>query len=34
VAGKLADEVVNLFNDTHYTLDMAEKTAKIVLGSL
>jgi hypothetical protein len=33
-AGQLAGEVVNLFNDSHYTLDMAEKTAKIVLGSL
>jgi len=33
-AKHLADEVVNLFNDIHYTLEMAEKTAKIVLGSL
>jgi hypothetical protein len=33
-AEHLADEVVNLFNDLHYTLEMAEKTAKIVLGSL
>ena len=33
-AEHLADEVVNLFNDIHYTLEMAEKTAKIVLGSL
>jgi hypothetical protein len=33
-AEQLADTVINLFNDTHYTLEMAEKTAKIVLGSL
>jgi hypothetical protein len=33
-AEHLAEEVVNLFNDIHYTLEMAEKTAKIVLGSL
>jgi hypothetical protein len=33
-AKHLADEVINLFNDIHYTLEMAEKTAKIVLGSL
>lgn len=34
VAQQLADTVINLFNDTHYTLEMAERTAKIVLGSL
>ena len=34
MAKRLADEVVNLFNDIHYTLEMAEKTAKIVLESL
>lgn len=34
VAERLAGDVVNLFNDHHYTLDMAEKTAKIVLGSI
>ncbi len=34
VAKHLADEVINLFNDVRYTPDMAEKTAKIVLGSL
>jgi hypothetical protein len=34
MAKRLADEVINLFNDIHYTLEMAEKTAKIVLESL
>jgi hypothetical protein len=33
-AQQLAGEVVNLFNDTHYTLPMAERTAQIVLRSL
>ena len=33
-AKQLADHVINLFNDHHYTLDMAEQTARIVLGSL
>jgi hypothetical protein len=33
-AKRLSGEVVNLFNDIHYNLEMAEKTAKIVLGSL
>jgi hypothetical protein len=34
VAQQLADEVINLFNDAHYTLDMAETTAKIILENL
>jgi hypothetical protein len=33
-AKQLADHVINLFNDHHYTLDMAEQTARILLGSL
>ena len=33
-AEKLAGEVINLFNDTHYTPSMAERTAHIVLRSL
>jgi hypothetical protein len=33
-AGHLAAHVVNLFNDHHYSLDMAEKTARLILGSL
>ncbi len=33
-ARELARQVVNLFNDHHYTLDMAERTAQIVLRSL
>jgi len=33
-AEDIEHEVVNLFNDDHYTLEMAEKTAKIILGSL
>jgi hypothetical protein len=33
-ASELADHVINLFNDHHYTLDMAERTAQIVLRSL
>jgi hypothetical protein len=33
-ASELADHVVNLFNDHHYTLEMAERTAQIILGSL
>jgi hypothetical protein len=33
-AAVLAGQVLNLFNDFHYTLDMAEKTAQIILGSL
>lgn len=33
-AEQLASEVINLFNDTHYTLEMAERTVKIVSGSL
>jgi hypothetical protein len=33
-AERLASEVVNLFNDGHYTVELAEKTAKIILGSL
>lgn len=33
-ARQLAHEVINLFNDHHYTLEMAERTAQIVLGSL
>lgn len=33
-ARKLADQIINLFNDHHYTTEMAEKTAHIVLGSL
>lgn len=33
-ASELASQVVNLFNDRHYTPEMAEKTARIVLGSL
>jgi hypothetical protein len=34
VAQLLSKEVVNLFNDAHYTLQMAERTAQIVLRSL
>jgi hypothetical protein len=34
VAQQLSKEVVNLFNDAHYTLQMAERTAQIVLRSL
>jgi hypothetical protein len=34
VARHLAGEVVNLFNDHHYTLEMAERTAQIVLRSI
>ncbi len=30
----LADQVINLFNDRHYTLEMAEKTAEIVSRSI
>ena len=33
-AAALAGQVLNLFNDFHYTLDMAEKTAQIILGRL
>ncbi len=33
-ARELADQVINLFNDHHYTLDMADRTAQIVLRSL
>ncbi len=33
-ATALAGQVINLFNDFHYRLDMAEKTARIILGSL
>jgi hypothetical protein len=33
-AKHLADRVINLFNDRHYTLDMAEQTANIILRSL
>jgi hypothetical protein len=32
VAKDLADSTVNLFNDSHYTVEMAEETARIVLG--
>ncbi len=34
VAQELASKIINLFNDRHYTVDMAERTAQIVLGSL
>ncbi len=34
VAQQLSKEVINLFNDAHYTLQMAERTAQIVLRSL
>ncbi len=30
-AAKLAEHIVNLFNDSHYTIDMAEETARVVL---
>ena len=33
-AEQLAQVTINLFNDRHFTLDMAERTAHIVLGSL
>ena len=33
-ARELAGHVINLFNDQHYTLDMAERTAEIVRRSL
>jgi hypothetical protein len=33
-AQQLAGEVINLFNDIHYTPEMAERTAQIVLRSL
>lgn len=33
-ADELAHHVVNLFNDHHYSPEMAEKTARLVLGSL
>jgi hypothetical protein len=33
-ASELAGQVVNLFNDHHFTSDMAEKTAQTVLRSL
>ena len=33
-AAGLASRVINLFNDQHYSLEMAERTAHIVLGSL
>lgn len=33
-ARSLANRVVNLFNDHHYTLDMAERTARIILQNL
>jgi len=33
-ARELAGQVINLFNDQHYTLDMAERTAEIVRRSL
>lgn len=32
-AGKLGSEILNLFNDHHYTVDMAERTAHIILRS-
>jgi hypothetical protein len=33
-ARELDKHVVNLFNDHHYTVDMAERTARIIAGSL
>ena len=33
-AEKLAGEIINLFNDAHYTVPMAERTAQIVSRSL
>lgn len=33
-AEHLAREVINLFNDFHYTIEMAEKTSKTILESL
>ncbi len=33
-AAALAAQVINLFNDQHYSPEMAERTARIVLGSL
>jgi len=33
-ARNLAAQVLNLFNDHHYTIDMAERTARIILRSL
>jgi hypothetical protein len=33
-AKELGSRVINLFNDHHYSLEMAERTAQIVLGSL
>jgi len=33
-AAKLASQAINLFNDHHYTPEMAERTAQLVLGSL
>jgi hypothetical protein len=34
VAEKLSREIINLFNDSHYTVPMAERTAQIVIRSL
>lgn len=34
VAQQLSGEVINLFNDAHFTLQMAERTAEIVLRNL
>jgi hypothetical protein len=33
-ASRLHMHVVNLFNDLHYTVEMAERTARIIVGSL
>ena len=33
-ARELWNSVVNLFNDSHYTVSMAEDTARILLGTL
>jgi hypothetical protein len=33
-AGALADEVINLFNDHHFTTEMAERICKVILEAL
>jgi hypothetical protein len=33
-ASDLDMHVLNLFNDHHYTIEMAERTARIIVGSL
>ena len=34
IAQELADHVINLFNDEHYTVEMAEQTSRIIMRSI